>query len=63
MIQFPINIKYLDQYYSPLSGSEIKKEWSYTFTSPYVFMVWWLISTREKFTFIRVSVSRMQKYN
>jgi hypothetical protein len=33
------------------STAEIKKQWSYTSTTPYVFMAWCLISTRENFTF------------
>jgi hypothetical protein len=36
---------------SPPPSTEIKKEWSYTSTTPYVFMAWCLAITRDNFTF------------
>jgi hypothetical protein len=37
--------------HSPPSGAEVKKEWSCTSTTPYVFIAWGLISTKDNFTF------------
>jgi hypothetical protein len=31
--------------------ADVKKEWSYTSTPPYVFMAWWKIKHREIVTF------------
>jgi hypothetical protein len=39
---------------SPPSTAEVKKEWSYTSTTPYVFMVWFLPSIRDNFMFYGV---------
>jgi hypothetical protein len=30
--------------HSPPSSAEVKNEWGYTITSPYVFMAWYLIN-------------------
>jgi hypothetical protein len=35
---------------SPPSSAEFKKEWSYTSTTPYVFMSWFLISAKDNST-------------
>jgi hypothetical protein len=37
--------------HSPPSSAEAKKEWSYDSTSPYVYIAWCLMSTRDNFTF------------
>jgi hypothetical protein len=34
------------------SNAEVKNELRYTFTPPYVFMAWYLVKHREKFTFL-----------
>jgi len=34
------------------SSAEVKDAWSYTFTSPYIFMVWYLVKHRDSFTLI-----------
>jgi hypothetical protein len=37
--------------HSPPSSTEVKNEWSYTSTPPYVFMGWCLVKHRDSFTF------------
>jgi hypothetical protein len=37
--------------HSPPSSAEVKKEWSYTSTAPFVFMAYCLISTSDNLTF------------
>jgi hypothetical protein len=37
--------------HSPPSSVEVKNVWSYTYTSPYVFMAWCLVKRRNSFTF------------
>jgi hypothetical protein len=37
--------------HSPPSITEVKNVWSYTSTSPYVFMAWYLVKHKDKFTF------------
>jgi len=32
------------------SGTEVKNTWNYTFTPPYVFVAWYLLKPRDKFT-------------
>jgi hypothetical protein len=36
----------------PPSSAMVKKMWSYTSTPPYVLMAWFVISTRDNFTFL-----------
>jgi hypothetical protein len=36
----------------PPSGAEVKNAWSYTSTSLYAYVAWWLVKHRENFTFI-----------
>jgi hypothetical protein len=38
--------------HSPPSNAEMKKGWSYTSTTPYVFMAWCFINTRGNFAFL-----------
>jgi len=35
----------------PPSSAEVKNTWSYTSTTPYVFMVWYFVKRRNKVTF------------
>jgi hypothetical protein len=37
--------------HSPTSNAEVKNEWSYTSTPPYVFLTWCLINHRDDFTY------------
>jgi len=37
--------------YSPTSTAKVNNAWSYTSTSPYIFMVWYLVKHRDNFTF------------
>jgi hypothetical protein len=37
--------------HEPPSRADVKKKWSYSSTSPYAFMVWCLIRTRDNYTF------------
>jgi hypothetical protein len=39
---------------STRSSAEVKNVWGYTFTTPYVFMVWCLVSAWDNFTFFGV---------
>jgi hypothetical protein len=46
--------------------AEVKEEWSYAFTTPYIFMAWCLISTRDNLTFYFTSKDLLhfiKKYN
>jgi hypothetical protein len=37
--------------YSPPSSTKVNNVWSYTSTSQYVFMAWYLVKDRDNFTF------------
>jgi len=37
--------------HSSTASAEVNKVWSYTFTSPYVFMAWYLVKHRKTVTF------------
>jgi len=37
--------------HSPSSSAEVKNAWGYTSALPYVFMAWYLVDQRERFTF------------
>jgi hypothetical protein len=39
-----------DQFWDP-SITKVKKVWSYAFTSPYIFMAWYLVKYRDNFIF------------
>jgi hypothetical protein len=38
--------------HSPPSSAEVKNAWSYTSTSQYVFMAWFLVKLRDSFNFV-----------
>jgi hypothetical protein len=38
--------------HSPPSSVELKNAWSYTSTSPYVFMAWYLVKHMDNFTLL-----------
>jgi hypothetical protein len=38
------------------SSAEVKKKWSYTSTTPYIFMAWYVISIRDNFAFYFFSI-------
>jgi len=42
--------------HSPPPNAEVKNAWSYTSTSPYVFMVYCLVKHRDNFTFFTSKV-------
>jgi hypothetical protein len=42
--------------YSRPSSAEVKNAWSYTSTTPHVFMAWWVIKHRVSFTFALLSL-------
>jgi hypothetical protein len=37
--------------HSPPSRAQVKNAWSYIFTPPYVFMVWYFVKHRDNFTY------------
>jgi hypothetical protein len=43
--------KIITNLHSPPSNAEVKNAWSYTSTTPYVFMAWCLVKHRHNFTF------------
>jgi hypothetical protein len=44
------------------SSTEVKNEWSYTFTPQYVFMAWCLVKHRDNFTFTILPLSALIQY-
>jgi len=43
---------YYEADHSPPSSPEVKNAWSYISNPPYVFMTWYLVKHRDKFTYI-----------
>jgi len=46
-----LNLPERETDHSPTSAAELKNAWSYTSTSPYVFMAWCLVKHRGNFAF------------
>jgi hypothetical protein len=48
--------------HSPPSSAEVKNAWSYTSTSPFVFIAWCLVKYRDNFTFNSPRLERKRPF-
>jgi hypothetical protein len=48
--------------HSPLSSAEVRNAWSYSSTSQYVFLQWYLVKNGDKFTFMFITIYLWRSY-